>query len=141
MDIAVKELPNSQVELKLTLPWADWSKEVDHAAEDLGKNVKTPGFRPGKTPREVLEKRFGKETLLAEAAEHAVNHAYSKAVTEKDIKAIGRPQVTLGEVKEGEALTMTIVTDVIPVMEVGNWREVAKKVNKDFTEKKRRSNR
>lgn len=136
MEIAVKELPNSQVELSLTLPWEEWSHEVDHAAENLGKNVKTAGFRPGKTPREVLEKRFGKEALLAEAAEHAVTHAYSKAVTEKGIKAIGRPAVDLGTVKEGESLTMTIVTDVIPVITLGNWREVAKKINQEFKDKK-----
>lgn len=136
MEITVKELPNSQVELGLSLPWTEWSKEVEHAAESLGKNVKTAGFRPGKTPRAVLEKRFGKDALLAEAAEHAVNHAYSKAVAEKDIKAIGHPKVTLGNVKENEPLTMTVVTDVVPTISVENWREVAKGVNKEFAEKK-----
>lgn len=136
MEVTTKVLPNSQVELNLTLPWEEWSKEVDHAAEALSKDVKTPGFRPGKTPRAVLEKRFGKETLLAEAAEHAVTHAYSKAVAEEGLKAIGRPQVTLGEVKEEQDLTMTITTDVMPTVTVGNWREVAKKVNKEFQEKK-----
>lgn len=135
MEITVKELPKSQVELSLSLPWSDWSKEVDHAAESLSKNVKTAGFRPGKTPRAVLEKRFGKETLLAEAAEHAVNHAYSKAVAEKNMNVIGRPAVTLGTVKEGEPLTMTIVTDVLPVVEVGDWRKAAKKINQDFAKK------
>ncbi len=135
METTVKELPASKVELTITLPWADWSKEVEHAAESMGKNVKTAGFRPGKTPRAVLEKRFGKETLLAEAAEHAVNHAYTKAVTEKNLKAIGHPVVNLGTVKEGEPLTITIVTDVAPEVVVGNWREVAKKINADFAKK------
>lgn len=134
MEITVKELPQSQVELGLTLPWAEWSKEVEHAAENLGKNVKTAGFRPGKTPREVLEKRFGKSTLLAEAAEHAVSHAYSKAVAEKGIKAIGRPNVTLGTVAENEPLSITVVTDVIPTVTTENWREEAKKINKKFAE-------
>lgn len=136
MNIEVKELPNSQVELTLTLPWAEWSKEVDHAAESLGKNVKTAGFRPGKTPRAVLEKRFGKSTLIAEAAEHAVNHAYSKAVVEKKLAAIGHPKVTLGNVAEGEELVMTIVTDVLPTIELGNWRTIAKKINKEYEGKK-----
>jgi trigger factor len=133
IDVAQKE--NSQVALTLTLPWADWSKEIDHAAEKLAKNMKTPGFRPGKTPRTVIEQRFGKEALLAEAAEHAVNHAYSRALAEKDIRALGHPAVTLGEVAEGKDLTMTIVTDVMPEVTLGNWRDVVKKVNKDFTSK------
>jgi trigger factor len=133
IDVAQKE--NSQVALTLTLPWADWSKEIDHAAEKLAKNMKTPGFRPGKTPRTVIEQRFGKEALLAEAAEHAVNHAYSRALAEKDIRALGHPAVTLGEVAEGKDLTMTIVTDVMPEVTLRNWRDVVKKVNKDFTGK------
>ncbi len=133
IDVAQKE--NSQVALTLTLPWADWSKEIDHAAEKLAKNMKTPGFRPGKTPRTVIEQRFGKEAILAEAAEHAVNHAYSRALAEKDIRALGHPAVTLGEVAEGKDLTMTIVTDVMPEVTLGNWRDVVKKVNKDFTSK------
>lgn len=135
METTLKKLPNSQVELALTLPWSEWSKEVEHAAEHLGKNVKTAGFRPGKTPRAVLEKRFGKDALLAEAAEHAVQHAYSKAVTEKSLKAIGRPEVTLGTVKENEPLTITVTTDVVPEITLENWREVARKVNTEFAEK------
>jgi trigger factor len=134
-NIEVKNLPESRVELSLTLPWEEWKGEVDHAAEKLAKNVKTPGFRPGKAPKAVIEQKFGKETILAEAAEHAVNHAYSSAVTQKEIRAIGRPEVKLGDVKEGSDLTMTIVTDIIPEVALGNWRETAKKVNADFAKK------
>jgi trigger factor len=135
MEVNVKQLEKSQVELAISLPWATWSKEIDHAAEKLAKNTKTPGFRPGKTPRAVLEQRFGKETLLAEAAEHAVNHAYNQALAEKNIRALGAPQVTFGDVKEGEALTMTIITDVMPEVILADWRTVAKKINSQFAKK------
>jgi trigger factor len=82
-----------------------------------------------------LEQRFGKETLLAEAAEHAVNHAYNQALAEKNIRALGAPQVTFGDVKEGEALTMTIITDVMPEVILADWRTVAKKINSQFAKK------
>jgi trigger factor len=135
MEVNVKQLEKSQVELSISLPWTTWSKEVDHAAEKLAKKTKTPGFRPGKTPRAVLEQQFGKETLLAEAAEHAVNHAYSAALAEKNIRALGSPQVTFGDVKEGEALTMTIITDVMPEVVLADWRTAAKKINSEFAKK------
>ncbi len=135
MNTTVKKRDNSQVELTITLPWAEWSKEIDHAAENLAKNTKTPGFRPGKTPRAVLEQRFGKEALLAEAAEHSVNHAYSKALAEENIQAIGRPEVKLGDVKENEDLSMTIITDVMPEVVLGDWRAKTKKVNEEFAKK------
>ena len=72
MDILVKKLPASRVEMSVTLAWDEWKKECDHAAEHVAKEVKVSGFRPGKVPRAIIEKRYGKEVVLREAAEHAV---------------------------------------------------------------------
>ena len=64
MDIVVKKLPASQVEMHVTLGWDEWKKECDHAAEHVAKEVKMPGFRPGKVPRTIIEKRYGKEVIV-----------------------------------------------------------------------------
>lgn len=132
MEVAVKKLPESKVEMKITLPWEEWQGEIEHAVEHLGKDVKIAGFRPGKVPRDVIEKRFGKETLLIEAAEHAVTHAYPKALVEKKIEAIGRPEVKLEKAVFGESLEFSAVTAVMPEATLGSWRDAVKKVNKLF---------
>ncbi len=135
MDVTVKKLPKSQVEISVSLPWDEWKGEMDHAAEHLAQEVKMPGFRPGKVPRDVLEKRYGKGMVLAEAAEHAVSHSYPKVLDQEKIDAIGHPEVTLGNVAEGELLGYTVVTAVMPEVALGSWKDAVKKVNKEYTSK------
>src|SRR3989344_2690811 len=132
MNVSVKKLPQSQVEITVSLPWEEWQGEMDHAAEGLAKEVKVSGFRPGKAPRQVLEQRFGKGAIVAEAAEHAVGHSYPKALEREKIDAIGRPEVRLGTVEEGKALEYTVITTVMPEVVFKPWKEAVKKVNQKF---------
>ncbi len=129
MDIVVKKLPQSRAEIHITLTWDEWKQEIDHAAEHMAKDVKIPGFRPGKVPRDVLEKRYGKETLLMEAAEHAVSHAYVRALEQEKINAIGQPEVKLETVKEGEPLIYAITTAVMPEVKLAEWKRAVKEAN------------
>lgn len=135
MEVSVKKLPESKVELSVTLPWEEWKGEIDHAAEGLGKEVKVAGFRPGKVPRDVVEKRFGKQALLIEAAEHVVSHSYEKALKEKEIDAIGQPEVKLGKVTEGEVFEYSVVTTVMPEIALKDWKDKVKKANKENEKK------
>jgi trigger factor len=132
MNITVKKLPQSKVEMEIILPWEEWQGEMEHAAAHLGKDMKVSGFRPGKAPRDVIEKRFGKEALLIEAAEHALSHAFPSALKEKKIDAIGRPEVKLEKAVEGEALSFRVVTAVMPEATLGSWKDAVKKTNKLF---------
>lgn len=129
MDIVVKKLPQSKAELSITLAWDEWKKEMDHAAEHMAKDVKIPGFRPGKVPRDVLEKRYGKEALLMEAAEHAVSHSYARALEQEKVDAIGQPEVKLEAVKEGEPLAYVITTAVMPEVKLAEWKKAVKEAN------------
>ncbi len=135
MHVTVKKLPQAKVEMVISLPWEKWQGEIAHAVEDLGKQVKIAGFRPGKVPRDVIEKRFGKEALLLEAAEHVVSHSYSHALNQEHIEAIGQPEVRLGKMTEGEAFEYTVVTSVMPEVVLGKWQDQVKKINATFTKK------
>lgn len=135
MNITVKKLPKSQVEITVTLPWEEWKEELHHAAEHLAKDVKVSGFRPGKAPRDVIEKRFGKPAILVEAAEHAVQHSYPRALKQEKIDAIGKPEVTLGKLAEHEPLEYTVVTAVLSEVILKPWKDAVKGVNKEYAEK------
>jgi trigger factor len=135
INVTVKKLPESKVEITVTLPWEEWKGEMDHAAEHLAKDVKVAGFRPGKVPRDVIEKRFGKEALLMEAAEHVVDHSYPKVLVEKKIEAIGRPEVKLGKVLLGEPFEYTVVTTVMPEVTLSSWKDAVKKINAEHAKK------
>ncbi len=136
MQIIKKQLPASRLEMTITLPWEDWQKEIEHASVEMAKNVKLPGFRKGKVPKEVIEQRFGREAVLAEAAEHAVSHSYPKVLNQEKIEAIGHPAVKLEQFKEGEPLVYVVETDVIPTITLGDWKKAIKKINQEADKQK-----
>jgi len=132
MQVTVKKLPESKVEMSIVLPWEEWKGEMDHAIQHLSKDVKVAGFRPGKAPRDVIEKRFGKEALFMEAVSHAVDHSYPKALAEHKINAIGRPEVKLGKTVLEESLEYSVVTVVMPEVTLKEWKKDIKKINALF---------
>ncbi len=129
MDVKVEKLPDSRVAITVTLPWESWGKHEAHAAEHMAESVNMAGFRKGKVPQAMLEARFGREAILVEAAEHAVHEAYPKALVDAKADAIGRPEITFDSVKADEPLVFTIKTDVLPEIELGDWKKAVKDVN------------
>ncbi len=135
MQVTVKKLPESKVEISISLPWEEWKSELDHATEHLAKEVKVSGFRPGKAPRDMIEKRFGKEAILMESAEHIVSHSYAKALEDQKIDAIGRPDVKLGTIALEKSFEYTVTTVVMPEVHLKSWEKDIKKINADFSQK------
>lgn len=135
MQVTVKKLPESQVEMSVSLPWEEWQGEIEHAMEGMAKSVKLPGFRPGKAPKNMIEQRFGKQAIMVEAAEHVVSHSYAKALEQEKVDAIGQPEVKLGKVEEGKEFTYSIVTAVIPEVKLDSFRDAVKKINATFAKK------
>lgn len=129
MEVQVKKLPESRLEITVTLPWETWGKHEAHAAEHMAESVNMPGFRKGKVPHAMLEARFGREAILVEAAEHAVHEAYPKVLLEAKAEAIGRPEIGFDKVAAETPLVFTIKTDVLPEIVLGDWKKAVKAVN------------
>lgn len=129
MDIKVTKLPKSRIEMVVSVPWDEWKGEIDHAVEHLAQEIKVEGFRPGKVPRAMLEKRLGKATVLIEGAEHAIDHLYPAVLEQSKVDAIGKPEVRLDEVKDGEPLSFTVTTAVMPDVTLRPWEKKVKAVN------------
>lgn len=129
MEVNVKKLPESRLEITVTLPWETWGKHEVHAAEHMAEHLNMPGFRKGKVPHAMLEARFGREAILVEAAEHAVHEAYPKALVEAKAEAIGRPEISFEKVTAETPLVFTIKTDVLPEIALGDWQKKVKTVN------------
>jgi trigger factor len=136
MDVSVKRLPKSKAELSVSIPWEEWQEEIGHAVEHLSKSVKIEGFRSGKIPREVLEKKLGKATVLIEGAEHAIDHLFPKVIHEAKVDAIGKPEIRLDDVNEGESLCFTVTTDIMPEAALGGWEKAARSVNAKYAKDK-----
>ena len=85
-------------EVTVTIDGDEWKKKLDETFKKVIKTVKIDGFRPGKAPRDVYEKKYGKQALVVEAVDSYMNEAYKKALNnfKKNInEIIMQPSVSL----------------------------------------------
>lgn len=131
-----KKSDNSKVEIKSSIKWETWKKFLDEAAEELSKELKIKGFRPGKAPMEIVEKKVGKDTILNSAAEKAISQDYPKAIKKDKVNAIGSPQIKISVLEDGKDLEYVATTVIMPEIKLGSWKSGVKGSNKEFLEKK-----
>ena len=90
---------------------ADWTKALDQAFARKQKTVKVDGFRAGKVPRDIFEKKFGKDALFLDAADMSVQVAYIKAMTDSKLIPVVQPEVDIKSIDEnGVEFVFTITT-------------------------------
>jgi trigger factor len=132
----IKKLPKSQIEFELIVLRENWEKYLDQSAEELSKEIKISGFRPGKAPRNLVEQKIGKTAILNEAAERAVKKNYVEYILKEKIEAIGNPKVEIKEIEEGKDLRLNIIVSVMPEIKVASgYKKDIKKINEEFGKK------
>ena len=87
-------------EVVVKIEGKEWTEAIDKAFAKKQKTVKVDGFRPGKVPRDVFEKRFGKEALFIDAADMVLQAAYVKAMEESKLVPVVQPAVDLKSLAE-----------------------------------------
>ncbi|HOW60602.1 MAG TPA: trigger factor [Candidatus Moranbacteria bacterium] len=132
----IKKLPDSQNEIRVHVPWDEWKKYIDMATADFSKEIKIEGFRNGKAPRDIVEKKVGRGALLEAAAQRAIQETYPKVVKEKKVDAIGKPQAEILKLAEENELEYKIICTVIPEVKMKPWKSSIEKINKKYAEKK-----
>lgn len=88
---SVESLEGNKVRLKVAVPAAEFEKAIDSAFRKLAHEVKIPGFRPGKAPRQLLEARLGADVAREQALRDALPDYYAEAVAAADIDVIAAP--------------------------------------------------
>mgnify|MGYP004564645461 CR=1 FL=1 len=117
-------------EIEISISGADWEKKLDEAFKKVIKKVKIDGFRPGKAPRNIYEKKYGKESLVVEAAEDSINEAYEKALKEFNGVPIIQPTVNIKKADlEGVCYVFTFTTK--PEVKINKYTKLG--VKKDST--------
>lgn len=120
MDIQVVESGPCRRSLTITIPPEKIKAHVDEVYHSASHQVQIKGFRSGKIPRKVLEKKFG-PAILAEAKESLINSCFEEAVRSKEIAFVGQPDVEgLDEtpLAEDQALEFQVHLDIKPEIEL-----------------------
>ena len=122
MKVAVTKKEHNITELVIELPVEEVAKAYDKAFQKLVQQVNIPGFRKGKAPRKMIEKRVGEDGMRSEAFDFIIPDAYRQAVAENNVEPVGRPEVTDVTLNEGEPCVFTVSVITKPEVVLGEYK-------------------
>ncbi len=121
MRSTVEPLEGNKVKVSVEVDEGEFDKAVDAAFRKIAREVRIPGFRPGKAPRKVLEARFGPDAARDQALRDSLPDFYVDAVKEHDVDAIAAPEIEITGGQEEGAVTFDAVVEVRPRIEVPGY--------------------
>ena len=116
-------------EFNLVVKGNEWEELQDKAFEKVNKEAKVDGFRPGKAPRSMYEKKYGKQDILFEAADMAVKKEYDRILTKEKVMPVIEPKVDLVKCDDKELEVKFIFVNE-PKVELGKYTNLGVKKNK-----------
>jgi trigger factor len=121
----VEHLSPTRVRINVEVPFDELKPNFDRAYRALAKQVRIPGFRPGKAPARVLESRIGRGPVLDEVVNEAVPAKYLEALNGSEVRTLGRPEFNITKVEDGEEIAFTAEVDVRPAITLPDVGELA----------------
>jgi trigger factor len=127
------KLSGSKVRLEIEVAPEQFTHGLDHAFNKVKDDVEVKGFRKGKVPRDVYEKKYGVESLYDEALNHVVQETYIDAVNEHSVEVVSQPKIDLdiAKVGPGKGFTYTAEVAVKPDVKLGEYKNLAFKKQED----------
>lgn len=120
----IEEISATKKRLKIEIPANIVEEEIQKALKKIQKTAKIPGFRPGKAPLSIIEKKFGKE-VQANVLEMLVSESYQRAVKETNIKPLLPPIAEdVIDIKRNEPLSFELIVEVRPDIENLNYENI-----------------
>ena len=116
-------------EFDLVVKGKEWGTLQDEAFEKVNKSAKIDGFRPGKAPRSMYEKKYGKQDILFEAADMAVKKEYERLLTKEKLMPVIEPKVDLVKCDDKE-LEVKFIFVLEPKVELGKYTNLGVKHDK-----------
>ncbi len=131
MRSTLKERDGNKVKVEVEVTPQELKEAYDVKLRELVREVRIPGFRPGKAPATMVQQKLGDEAILADAVESAMSLWFVQAMIELELEAVDRPEVDMGEELPtlDKPLTFSAEVLVMPEVKLGEYKGL--KVPKD----------
>ena len=123
MKCEVEEIDACNRKLKIEIPLGDYQSRIKAYYQKLGREVKVPGFRPGKVPTSMLEKRFGPE-VKQEVLTQLVSDSISQGIQDNKLRAMGDPSIVEINAEEGTDISITANVEVLPPITINDYKDL-----------------
>ena len=131
MDVSVENAGGLERRMTVQVPAERVEQEVQSRLDSMSKTVRLDGFRPGKVPLKVIEKKYGNQVRL-EVVDELVNSTMQEALSQESIRPVGQPSVEPKEIQPGEPLEYVATFEVFP--ELSGMLDYGFKVTKPIVE-------
>ncbi|MFP4533709.1 MAG: trigger factor [Desulfobacterales bacterium] len=113
MDVTVEDISSVKKKLHIEVPREEVAKELDSAYDNLKKNARIKGYRPGKVPRSVLERKFQKD-VHSEVMQNLIQNTIFDAIKEKNLPILGTPDIDPSDLKPDQSFTYDATVELKP---------------------------
>ncbi|MEI7025207.1 trigger factor [Paenibacillus sp. y28] len=117
-----EKIENNQAVLTVEVGAEKVNTALDKAFKKVSQKATVPGFRKGKVPRPIFERKYGIESLYQDAIDILLPEVYSEAVKETGIEPVDRPDIEIDQFSKGEAFKFKATVTVKPEVELGEYK-------------------
>ncbi|GGL84592.1 trigger factor [Deinococcus aerolatus] len=110
----------NKVEFRVSVPASEVNRAYDQVWSGLARDVRVPGFRPGKAPRKVIEGRVGKGYVEQEVRDRLLQTHYSQAARELQLSLVDA-NIDPQPVVNGQPFEFTVTGETYPEVKLGDW--------------------
>lgn len=124
MQVELSNISDTKVKFSIKAGADDMKPYKDNALRRLGKELKLPGFRPGKAPVNLIEKNIDQNILQNEFLDEAMTAFYTKAASEENIRPVSRPEVVVKKFVPFTNLEFEITTDIVGKLKLADYKKI-----------------
>jgi trigger factor len=121
MKTEVSEIGKNKVRLSVEVPPEDVRRLADRTYKRLARDVRIPGFRPGKAPRQVIDQRLGREYVRGEVLREVLPGLYAEALSTTELDVVAAPEIDVKTFEDGEGLAFEAVVETRPTPELKDY--------------------
>ncbi|MEE9260903.1 MAG: trigger factor [Candidatus Scalindua sediminis] len=135
MKVEIEEIGPCKKLLKVEIPKEKIDDEWQEQLKELCKMADLPGFRKGKAPRSLVEKKFG-DRLMEDVKQKLVSSTYEEVVEKNKLSPVGEPEISDVNMELGKPLNFEVKMEVLPTFEIGEYKGIQlKKESVSITDK------
>ena len=134
MQTALEETDRHTVRVSVEVPPQEFARDLDRTYRKVAGQVKVPGFRKGKVPRQIIDARIGREHVMEEFVKDSLPRYYFEAVREHELAPISDPEIDVDQLEDGKPLRFTATVEVRPRLSLERDRYVGIRVERPSAE-------
>ena len=123
MNTEIEDIDSCKKKIKFDIAYKDYQAKVQSSYLALARQVKVPGFRPGKAPMSMLEKRFG-PNVKKEVMTQLVSERLAEVIEEKGFRSVSPPKILEVEAEEGTDISVSASVEIVPDFKINDYSKV-----------------